>query len=260
MTNIHPTAIVDPKAEIGKNCFIGPYCIIGPEVKLGDENILVSNVVIDGITTIGSRNKFFHSAVIGSNCQDLKYKGEPTKLMIGDKNTFREFCTVNKSATMDEPTRIGNNCLLMAYTHVAHNCILGNNLILANAVNLAGHVHIYDHVTIGGMTAINQFVKIGVYAFVGGKSGLKKDIPPFTRGGGMPYQIVGLNTIGLQRKDFSDDSIKAIKDIYKIFYNSGLNVSQALIKAEEITDFTKEQQIFFNFVKNSERGISKYSC
>jgi len=257
MTKIHPSAIVNSKAEIGENVEIGPSCIIGPNVILGDNCFLFSNIIIDGNTFIGSGNRFFHSAVIGTIPQDLKYKGEPTRLIIGDNNTFREFATVNLSATMDEPTRIGDNCLLMAYSHIAHNCQLGSNLIIANAVNLGGHVHIHDFVTIGGMTAIHQFVKIGKYAFIGGKSGLKKDIPPFTRGEGFPYHIVGLNKVGLSRKGFSDQQIAAIKKVYKIFYNSGLNTSQALQKVSEISELTDEQKLFVDFIRNSERGINK---
>lgn len=256
MSKIHQTAIVDKNAIIGKNCEIGPFCIIGANVVLGDNNILHSSVVIDGFTTIGNNNKFFPSAVIGADCQDLKYNGEPTKLIIGNNNTFREFCTVNRSATMDEPTQIGDNCLFMAYTHIAHNCILGNNIILANAVNLAGHIHIHNNVIVGGMVAMHQFVKIGTFAFVGGKSGIKKDIPPFTRGEGFPYKVMGLNAVGLQRNGFSKEAIKTIKVIYKVFYNSGLNVSQALQKVENLT-LTAEQQIFINFVKEAERGICK---
>ena len=144
----------------------------------------------------------------------------------------------------------------MAYTHIAHNCILGNNIILANAVNLAGHIHIHNNVIVGGMVAMHQFVKIGTFAFVGGKSGIKKDIPPFTRGEGFPYKVMGLNAVGLQRNGFSKEAIKTIKVIYKVFYNSGLNVSQALQKVENLT-LTAEQQIFINFVKEAERGICK---
>ena len=257
MIKIHPTAIVNSKAEIGENVEIGPFCIIGPNVILGDNCILFSNVIIDGNSTIGSGNKFFHSAVIGTISQDLKYKGEPTLLVIGDNNTFREFATVNLSATMDEPTRIGDNCLLMAYSHIAHNCLLGSNLVIANAVNFAGHVLVDDFVIIGGMSAIHQFVKIGKYAFIGGKSGLKKDVPPFTRGEGFPYHIVGLNTVGLSRKGFPSDQIAAIKKVYKIFYNSGLNTSQALQKVSEISELTDEQKLFIDFIRNSERGINK---
>lgn len=256
MNNIHKTAIIDPKAIIGKNNDIGPYCIVGPHIRLGDNNILHSSVVLDGITAIGNNNAFYHSAVIGSNSQDLKYKGEPTCLNIGNNNTFREFCTVNKSATMDEDTSVADNCLLMAYSHIAHNCHIGSNVIIANAVNLAGHIHINDFVTIGGMTALHQFVKVGIYSFIGGKSGVKKDIPPFTRGEGMPYQIHGLNSVGLMRRGFSKDQIAAIKNIFKLFYKSGLNVSQAMIKAEEMV-LTDEQEIFIQFIREAERGITK---
>jgi len=257
MTKIHPTAIVNPKAQIGKNCIIGPFCIVHEKVKMGDNNELVSSVVIDGPTTIGNGNKFFHSAVIGTDCQDLKYNGEPTQLIIGNNNTFREFCTINRSATMVEPTQIGDNCLFMAYSHVAHNCILGSNLIIANAVNFAGHIHVHDNVIIGGMVALHQFVKIGTYAFIGGKSGIKKDIPPYTRGEGFPYKVMGLNSVGLQRRGFTNESIKSIKDVYKLFYKSGLNTSQAMEKALAIPDLTKEQKVFLDFVKDSDRGITK---
>lgn len=257
MTKIHPTAIVNPKAVIGNNCVIGPFCIVHENVIMGDNNELVSSVIIDGHTTIGDGNKFFHSAVIGTDCQDLKYHGEPTQLLIGNNNTFREFCTVNKSATMDEPTQIGDNGLFMAYSHVAHNCILGNNLIIANAVNFAGHIHVHDNVIIGGMVALHQFVKVGTYAFIGGKSGIKKDIPPYTRGEGFPYKVMGLNSVGLQRRGFSSETIKSIKDVYKLFYKSGLNTSQAMEKALAIPDLTKEQKIFLDFVKESDRGITK---
>ena len=225
MPDIHSTAIIHPEAKIGKNCKIGPYCIIDADVQLGDNNILQSNVLLTGNTEIGNNNKFFHSAVIGTDCQDLKYNGEPTKLIIGSNNTFREFCTINRSATIDEPTQIGNNCLFMAYVHVAHNCILGNNLILANAVNLAGHIHIHDFVTIGGMSAISQFSTIGGFAFVGGKSGISKDVPPFTRGGGHPYKIAGINSIGLQRRGFDTGEIQSIKKMFRVFYFSGKNTS-----------------------------------
>lgn len=257
MAQIHSTAIIDKMAKIGKNVYIGPFCIIGENVIIGDSCHLQSNVLILKNTSIGKNNKFFHSAVIGTDPQDLKYSGEETYLTIGNNNIFREFVTVNRSATMDENTNIGNNSLFMAYVHIAHNCQIGNNIIIANAVNLAGHIHINNFVTIGGMTAIHQFVKIGSYAFVGGASGAKKDIPPFTRGEGMPYKIIGLNSLGLRRKGFTSQDLKDIKTIYKIFYQSGLNVSDALIKAEMLSDISKFQQMFIDFVKKSDRGLSK---
>mgnify|MGYP006278534175 CR=1 FL=1 len=257
MSNIHSSAVIDDGAIIGENVFIGPNCIIHKDVNIGDNCVLDSNVVVAGNTKIGKGNHFFHSAVIGTQPQDLKYKGEDTELYIGDNNNFREFVTVNKSATLDEPTRIGSNNLLMAYSHVAHNCQIGNHVIIANTVQLAGHIHINDNVIIGGMTAVHQFVKIGEYSFVGGASGVKKDVPPFTRGEGMPYKVAGLNSVGLRRNGFSRESIRKIKAIYKIFYKSGRNVTQALEHSAEMDDITKEQQKFINFVKNADRGICK---
>jgi UDP-N-acetylglucosamine acyltransferase len=257
MSEIHATAIIHPQAKIGKNNKIGPYCIIEKDVTLGDNNVLQSNVLLTGNTTIGNENTFFHSTAVGCDCQDLKYNGEPTQLLIGNNNVFREFCTINRSATLDEPTQIGSNGLFMAYIHVAHNCILGDNLILANAVTLAGHVHIEDFVTIGGMSAISQFTTIGAYAFVGGKSGISKDVPPFTRGGGHPYKVAGINSIGLQRKGFSSDEIKSIKQLYKLFYLAGKNTTQALEAAVEYKPFTNGQEQFYSFIKKSARGIHK---
>jgi len=258
MTQIHPTAIIDPAAKIGADVNIGPFCILGPYVTLGDGCRLDSNVLIQGHTTIGKNNHFLNSAVIGTQPQDLKYTGEPTRLIIGENNTFREFCTVNVSATMDEDTTIGDNGLFMAYCHIAHNCHIGNGVIIANATTLAGHIHIQDFVTLGGMTAIHQFVKIGVYAFIGGKSGVKKDVPPYTRGEGFPYIISGLNSVGLQRKGFSREQIAAIKEMYKLFYASGMNVSQAKVAAHAVPSLTAEQQVFLDFIDTAERGISRY--
>jgi len=255
--NIHPTAIVNEGAKIGQNVQIGPFCIIGANVVMGDNNILHSNVLIEGHTTIGSDNEFYHSAVVGSKPQDLKYKGGPTRLRIGNNNSIREFTTLNLSATLDEDTVIGDNNLLMAYVHVAHNCQIGNNVILANAVQLAGHVHIHDFATIGGMVAVHQFVFIGTHAFVGGKSGVKKDVPPFTRGEGFPYKVMGLNSVGLQRKGFSLEAINSVKKLYRFFYRQGLNTAQAIEQSEALGDITPEQQTFLNFIKNSPRGISK---
>lgn len=257
MNQIHPQAIIHESAVLGNNCEIGPFCIIGPHVRLGNNNILFSNVLLDGHTTVGDGNKFFHGAVIGTLSQDLKDKGEPTRLEIGNNNSFREYCTVNRSANLEEPTTIGSNCLLMAYSHVAHNCQIGNGVIMANAVTLAGHVHIHDNVTIGGMTAISQFVRLGAQAFIGGKSGIDKDIPPYTRGVGLPYKVVGLNSVGLQRRGYSDEQIGAIKEIYKIFYRRGLNTSQAIEKVTELSELSAEQKIFLDFVQNSSRGICR---
>jgi len=241
---------------MGDNNQIGPWSIIGEDVILGDNNNLISNVLIHKHTRIGSNNIFHHCASAGTDPQDLKYSGELTFLRIGDHNTFREFVTLNRSATTEEDSTIGSHCLLMAYVHLAHNCHIGNNVILANAVNLAGHISIDDFATIGGMVAIHQFVKIGKFAFIGGKSGVKKDVPPYTRGEGFPYVVRGLNSVGLQRKGYSTQQIKAIKDVYRLFYRSDLNTSQALEESKKIPALTLEQQEFIDFILNSERGIS----
>ncbi len=257
MTEIHPSAIIDKKAKIGENVKIGHFSIIGPNVEIGDNSVLESNVKIEGHTTIGKNNHFYHSAVIGSVCQDLKYKGEPTKLIIGNNNKFREFVTVNCSANLQEDTTIGDNCFLMAYCHIAHNCHLGDNILMANVSTLAGHITIEDNVTIGGLVAIHQFVKIGKHAFVGGLSGIKKDVPPFVRGQGMPFRPCGLNSIGLKRKGFTSETVNAIKSVYKIFYHPKYNVSQALAVADKLSILTPEQEYFIEFVRNSGRGIAK---
>jgi UDP-N-acetylglucosamine acyltransferase len=257
MAIIHPTAIVDPGAELADGVVIGPWCRIGGDVRIGDNTELQNGVVIDGNARIGRENRIFSYAVIGTAPQDLKYRGEPTVVEIGDRNTIREFVTVNRSATLDEPVRVGSDNLLMAYAHIAHNCQIGDNVIIANAVNLAGHVHIMDYVTIGGMTAVHQFAWIGRYAFIGGASGVKKDVPPYTRGEGFPYRLAGLNAVGLRRKGFSAETVEAIKEIYRIIYHAGLNVSQALETVSQLSSLTPEQQEFVDFVKNSHRGIAR---
>lgn len=257
MNNIHPSSVISKGAVIGNNVKIGPFCYIGPDVIIGDNCILDSSVRIEGVTKIGKDNRFHHSAVIGSPCQDLKYKGEPTGLKIGNNNIFREFVTVNCATDSREDTTIGNNCFLMAYCHIAHNCHLGNNVIMSNVATLAGHITIEDFVTVGGLAAVHQFVKIGKFAFVGGLAGVKKDIPPYVRGEGMPFKPAGLNGIGLRRRGFTEETIEEIREIYKLFYNSNLNVTQALEKAEQLDDLTPEQRYFVNFIHNSGRGISK---
>ncbi len=256
MTYIHPTAIIEEGAVIGENCNIGPYCHLGKNVILGSNNILFANVTISGHTTIGTGNKIYAYAVLGTEPQDLKFKGEPTHLRIGSNNTIREFVTINCSNQMEEDTVVGDNNLLMEYVHIAHNCQIGSGCVIANVVQCGGHIHIGDYATVGGLTAIHQFVHIGTYAFVGGASAVKKDIVPYSRGQGNPYKTVGLNSIGLMRKGFSTQTLAAIKEIYNIFYRSGLNTSQAMEKALQISNPTPEQLIFIQFVQNAQRGIS----
>jgi len=255
MSNIHPTAIIKQGAQIGENCEIGPYCVIGSNVVLGNDNKLYNNVILDGHTNIGNGNKIFSYAVLGTDPQDLKYGGEPTRLRIGNGNTIREFVTINRSNQMEEDTVIGDNNLIMEYVHIAHNCQIGSFCVIANVVQLAGHVHVHDCATIGGVTAVHQFVHIGTHAFVGGASAVKKDVVPYSRGQGNPYQTVGLNSVGLMRKGFSTEQIAAIKEIYNLFYRSGRNTTQALQETESLS-LNAEQQVFVDFVKQADRGIS----
>ncbi len=256
MSSIHPTAVIQPGAVIGENCTIGPYCHIGANVVLGANNTIAQNVIIEGYTTIGEGNKISAYAIIGTDPQDLKFKGEATRLRIGNNNTIREFVTINRSNMMEEDTVVGNNNLLMEYVHVAHNCQIGSFCVIANVVQFAGHVHVHDYATVGGVTAVHQFVHIGTHAFVGGASAVKKDIMPFTRGQGNPYKTVGLNSVGLMRKGFSNETIAGIKEIYNLFYRSKLNTSQALAKAMEMQGLSPEQLKVIDFVKNADRGIS----
>jgi len=256
MSVISPLAIIQEGATIGEGCTIGAYCNIGANVVLGKNNHLACNVIIDGHTTLGDNNKISPYAVIGTDPQDLKFNGEPTRLRIGNGNTIREFVTINRSNKMEEDTVVGDNNLIMEYVHIAHNCQIGSFCVIANVVQFAGHVHVHNHATIGGVTAVHQFVHIGTHAFVGGASAIKKDIVPFSRGQGNPYKTVGLNSVGLMRKGFSNETIAGIKAMYNLFYRSGLNTSQALAKASEMSSLTVEQQTFIDFVKHAERGIS----
>lgn len=255
MTMIHPTAIIKEGAKIGKNNVIGPYCVISESVVLGDDNHLQSHVVIDGHTTIGDNNQFYPFACIGTKPQDLKYAGEPTRVKIGSNNTIREYVTINASNGLEEDTVVGDYNLIMSYVHIAHNCQIGSHVIISSSTTFAGHVHVLDHAIVSGMCAANQFVKVGRYAFVGGASQIKKDIPPFTRGQGSDYHLGGINSVGLQRRGFTSEDISAIKEMFRIFYRSGLNVSQAIAEGEALESLTDYQREFIEFAKTSERGI-----
>jgi len=256
-TEIHPTAVVHPWARVGEGVKIGPYTVIGQDVEIGAGCKIGTNVLIEGSTRIGRGNTFFHGASVGTAPQDLKYEGEVTRLEVGDNNTFREFVTVNTATQPGEVTRIGNGCLLMAYSHVAHNCVIGNEVILANSVNLAGHVLVDDFAIIGGVTPVHQFVRIGKYAFVGGGSRVERDVPPFIKAAGNPLQVYGINAVGLERRGFDADRRAHIKKLYRLLYRSNLNVSQVLerISAGEFSD--DESQILVEFLEASERGITK---
>lgn len=257
MIDIHPTAIVGKKTEIGDNVIIGPFSIVEDDVKIGSGTSIGSNVLIADGTRIGEECKIFNGAVLGSAPQDLKYKGEKTELEVGDNTVIREFCTLNRGTLDRYKTVVGNNCLLMAYVHIAHDCHIGNNVILANAVNMAGHITIEDYVGVGGMDPIHQFVKIGCHAFVGGGYRVDKDIPPYILAAGDPLTFAGLNTVGLTRRNFSRDTLATLKRVYKLIYRSKLNVTQALARIENEFESSPEIDHVVDFVRNSSRGIIK---
>lgn len=253
---VHGAAIVHDGAELGKDVTIGPYSVIGPDVKIGDGTSVASNVLIEGCTTIGAGNTIFHGAVLGTPPQDLKYRGARTLVKIGDNNMIREYATVNTATNEGDATVIGSGCLLMAYSHVAHDCIIGDNVILANAVNLAGHVTIHDYAILGGMVPVHQFVRIGVHSFVGGGSRVAKDVLPYVKVAGSPPKVSGLNTVGLKRRGFEDSQLESIKAAYRLIYRSGLNVTQAIERIEIEVEPSEEIETLLDFIRGSQRGIT----
>ncbi|MCK4549283.1 MAG: acyl-ACP--UDP-N-acetylglucosamine O-acyltransferase [Candidatus Krumholzibacteria bacterium] len=255
-TEVHGAAIVHDGAELGKDVTIGPYSVIGPDVKIGEGTSVASNVLIDGHTTIGAGNTIFHGAVLGTPPQDLKYRGARSSVRIGDNNMIREYATVNTATNEGDATIVGSGCLMMAYSHVAHDCIIGDNVILANAVNLAGHVTIYDHAILGGMVPVHQFVRIGVHSFVGGGSRVAKDVLPYVKVAGSPPKVSGLNTVGLKRRGFEDSQLDRIKAAYRLIYRSGLNVTQAIERIEIEIESSEEIEILLDFIRGSQRGIT----
>lgn len=256
-TTVDPTARVEKGAELGDGVVVGPWCRVGPHVRLDDGCVLDSSVVLDGHTRIGPRCRFHHGAVVGTSPQDLKYRGEPTELHVGSDNTFREYCTVNRSTTEGEPTVIGSHCLVMAYAHVAHNCILGDHVILANSVNLAGHITIGDWAIIGGVTPVHQFVQIGAHSIIGGGSRVPVDVAPYVKAAGNPLRVFGLNTIGLERRGFSEEATSELKRLYRIFFRSNLLAKDAVERIRAELKLLPEIDLFLEFVARSERGLAR---
>lgn len=257
---IHSSAVVSDHAEIGRDVEIGPCCIVDEHVKIGDRCKLISHVVISGRTTIGSDNRIFPFASIGHEPQDLKYHGEPSEVIIGSGNTIRENVTINPGTEGGGMlTRIGDNNMLMAYSHVAHDCLLGSGIVMANAVTLAGHVDIDDGAIIGGMSAIHQFIRIGRYSMIGGMSGVVKDIPPFclTAGGYRPG-LAGLNVIGLRRGGFSNERIRMLKEIYRILLQGSGKVDERISDAESIAGDDADALHLIEFVRSAERGMTTH--
>lgn len=257
MNQIHPTAIIDPKAELAGEVEVGPFSIIEENVRIGRGTKVASNVLLASGTRLGEGCSVSHGAVLGTKPQDIKFGGEESELVIGDRTLIREYATLNRgTAHGHSVTQVGSDCMLMAYSHVAHDCSLGNNVILVNCVQLAGHVEVADWVSIGGMTVVHQFVKIGCHAYVGGRSRVAQDIPPYALVGGEPIGVHGPNAIGLKRRGFKPDQIRGIKRAFNTIYRSKLNLSQAVAELNAESEIPEEVQIILDFIARSKRGLT----
>ena len=259
---IHSTALVDVKAQLDSSVEVGPYSIVGPHVSIGAGSRVGAHCVLEGHTTIGKDNQIFQFNSIGAIPQDKKYAGEPCELHIGDRNTIREFCTLNIGSPGDARiTRVGNDNWIMAYVHIAHDCQIGNNTVLANNTTLAGHVHLADWVIVGGLTGIHQFVKIGAHAMVGFSSAVTQDVPPFMMADGNPLSVRGFNIEGLRRRQFSEERISAVKQMHKLLYRTGKTLAQATIEIAELSQSIPQAQadvaLMSKFLAQSTRGIAR---
>jgi UDP-N-acetylglucosamine acyltransferase len=255
MNQIHKTAIIHSRAELGDNITIGPYAIIDDDVIIGDGTRIAEHAIIRPGARIGKDCSIFPGAIVSEISQDLKYKGEKTETLVGDRTIIREYATIHKGTEDRMKTVIGNDCMIMAYVHIAHDCLIGNNCIFSNATQLAGHVTVEDMVTIGGMTGIHQFVEIGAHSFVGGYMRISKNVPPYILAAGLPAKYAGLNRVGLTRRGFSPEVMKSLRDFYQIVYRSEYNISDALKYAEENLEITPEVNHAVDFIKRSKRGI-----
>ncbi|HKJ05366.1 MAG TPA: acyl-ACP--UDP-N-acetylglucosamine O-acyltransferase [Geopsychrobacteraceae bacterium] len=255
---IHATAIIEKGAEIDSNVTIGPYAVIGERVKIGSGTTVGSHAVIEGCTEIGCDNQIFQFASVGAIPQDLKFHGEESSLVIGDRNKIREFVTIHLG-TEDGGgiTRVGNDNLFMAYSHVAHDCVVGNHVILANAATLAGHVEVDDFAILGGLSAVHQFCRVGCHVMASGGSMIAQDIVPYTIVQGDRAKVVGLNLVGLKRRGFSSSVLKSIKQAYRLVFRSGLSLEEAVNKIEKELDASPELSVFVEFLKKSERGLAR---
>lgn len=255
MTQIHPTAVISPKAELADNVLVGAHSVIDDDVTVGPGCEISSGVRLHSGVRLGADVRVFHGAALGGEPQDLKFGGEPTQVIVGDRTVIREFVTLNRATAATGRTVVGANCMLMAYAHVAHDCVLGDNVLLANSVNLAGHVHVEDFAIIGGMVPVHQFVRIGCHCMVGGGWRVPKDVPPYIIAAGQPLSYYGLNSIGLRRRGFSDETRAAIKRAYFHLFQSDLNVKQAVEQIEAEGSGTEEVRHILDFVARSKRGL-----
>ncbi|MCX6970438.1 MAG: acyl-ACP--UDP-N-acetylglucosamine O-acyltransferase [Verrucomicrobia bacterium] len=255
MTVIHPSSVVDPSASLGDGVEIGPFCHVGPGVEIGAETRLLGHVTIAGPAKIGAGNTFYPYTSIGQRSQDLKYAGEPTHLEIGDGNSFREFCTVNRGTLPDTKTVIGSHGNFLAYSHVAHDCSVGDHVIFSNNGTLAGHVVVEDHAVIGGLSGVHQFCRIGRHSIVGGCTKIVQDVPPYMIADGNPAEIRGVNQVGLERRGFSAADVRALRECYRLLYRSNLNVKQACEKIAAEIASSEVRGNLLTFIEQSQRGI-----
>jgi UDP-N-acetylglucosamine acyltransferase len=259
LMSIDPTAIVDPAASIYPSCKIGPYCVIGPDVEIGERCTFSSHVAVQGPTKIGNDNCFFPFSSIGLAPQDISYAGEPTRLEIGDHNVIREFVTINRGTVKGGGvTRVGNHVLIMAYAHVAHDCVIGDNVILANAATLGGHVTVEEWATVGALCPVHHFVRIGAHSFIGGGTTITRDVLPFSETvSARDTHAYGLNATGLERRGFTKDRIRKLHHAYKVLLASKLNTTQALEKLKSEQDHGEDVEMLIRFIEASERGVIK---
>jgi UDP-N-acetylglucosamine acyltransferase len=253
--SIHPTALIDPGAEIGHGVEIGPWAIIGPQVTVGDGCRIGPRATLQQNVRLASEVWIGDGSVLGGDPQDLKYNGEETWVEIGARTVIREYSTINRATAATRKTSVGAGCFLMTYVHIAHDCQVGDGVVIANGTQCAGHVTIHDRVVLSGLNAIHQFVTIGTHAFIGGCSRVNQDVPPYVKAVGNPMELYGLNSIGLQRAGFSADVIAALKRVYRLFFNSDLNLSQALERARADVPTYDEVERFLSFVESSGRGV-----
>ena len=255
--NIHPSAVVSESAILGENINIGPFCVVGPEVKLGSGTTLESHVVIEGETEIGENNYIYSFVSIGKAPQDLKYNNEKTRVVIGNNNKIREFVTIHRGTDDKYETRVGNNCLIMAYVHIAHDCIIGDNCVLANAATFAGHVEVEDYAVVGGLTAVHQFTRVGRHSMIGGCSAVTQDVVPYMLSEGNKARAVYINIVGLQRRGFSEEQIKILREVYKIVFKKKLKLEEALQILEKNYKDNDDVIKLVEFIRKSKRGLAR---
>jgi UDP-N-acetylglucosamine acyltransferase len=253
---VHETAIVDPGATLEAGVRVGPRAIVGPNVTIGEGTDIGPGVLVEKNTVIGRDCRIFQGAVLGTDPQDLKFSGEESWLRVGDRTMIREYATLNRGTAWSGETVVGSDCLLMAYVHVAHDCLIGDHVIISNATQMAGHITVGDHAIISGLVAIHQFVRVGAHAFIGGASRIAQDAVPYCRIVGNPPKLYGLNSVGLERRGFSTETRSALKKAYRLLFKSDLNISQALAQARSELEITPEVEHFLSFIEASERGVT----